>query len=188
MTYRTRMKMVLETAPGIRLFPKEMWSNCSSMENSRQREPLLLWAAPSCPQRDYLLRDIHEGIASCGPSTHNRRPNGLRFFNLSADLAMLGFQVERLKTGTSPRVNGRSIDFSVCEIQPGDAPEALFSYRSRDILKRDSEPFCTLDTWGDEKFPDEANAVLDHLHQPEYARHYPEELESAPFTAVSLKA
>ena len=33
-----------------------------------------------CPQRDYLLRDIHEGIASCGPSTHNRRPNGLRFF------------------------------------------------------------------------------------------------------------
>ena len=65
---------------------------------------------------------------------------------------MLGFQVERLKTGTSPRVNGRSIDFSVCEIQPGDAPEALFSYRSRDILKRDSEPFCTLNTWGDENF------------------------------------
>ena len=72
--------------------------------------------------------------------------------SLSADLAMLGFQVERLKTGTSPRVNGRSIDFSVCEIQPGDAPEALFSYRSRDILKRDSEPFCTLNTWGDENF------------------------------------
>lgn len=72
--------------------------------------------------------------------------------SLSADLAMLGFQVERLKTGTSPRVNGRSIDFSVCEIQPGDSPEALFSYRSRDILKRDSEPFCTLNTWGDENF------------------------------------
>ena len=72
--------------------------------------------------------------------------------SLSIDLAALGFQVERLKTGTSPRVNGRSIDFSVCEMQPGDAPEALFSYRSRDVLKRASEPFCTLNTWGDEDF------------------------------------
>nr|WP_311133258.1 FAD-dependent oxidoreductase [Akkermansia muciniphila] len=46
--YRTRMKMVLETAPAYACF-REMWSNCSSMENSRQREPLLLWAAPSMP-------------------------------------------------------------------------------------------------------------------------------------------
>ena len=66
--YRTRMKMVLETAPGIRLFQGDV----VKLLVTGRRHP--------CPQRDYLLRDIHEGIASCGPSTHNRRPNGLRFF------------------------------------------------------------------------------------------------------------
>ena len=71
--YRTRMKMVLETAPGIRLFQGDVVkAGNGSRYFSGLRHP--------CPQRDYLLRDIHEGIASCGPSTHNRRPNGLRFF------------------------------------------------------------------------------------------------------------
>ena len=39
---------------------------------------------------------------------------------LSPCLESLGFQLGRLKTGTPPRVNRRSIDFSKCEAQPGD--------------------------------------------------------------------
>ena len=43
-------------------------------------------------------------------------------------LAALGFEIGRLKTGTPPRVNGRTIDFEAMEKQPGDEPPRPFSY------------------------------------------------------------
>lgn len=46
---------------------------------------------------------------------------------LSPSLEALGFQLGRLKTGTPPRINRRSIDFSKCEEQPGDEG-VRFSY------------------------------------------------------------
>jgi len=46
---------------------------------------------------------------------------------LSSDLEKLGFRLGRLKTGTPPRINRRSIDFSKTEQQPGD-PFTPFSY------------------------------------------------------------
>lgn len=49
---------------------------------------------------------------------------------LSDSLRTLGFDVQRFKTGTPCRLNGRSIDFSKCELQPGDEPAPKFSYLS----------------------------------------------------------
>jgi tRNA uridine 5-carboxymethylaminomethyl modification enzyme len=46
----------------------------------------------------------------------------------SDELKRLGFQVERLKTGTPPRLNKRSIDFTKMEPQHGDNPPPNFSY------------------------------------------------------------
>lgn len=46
----------------------------------------------------------------------------------SEGLAALGFEIGRLKTGTPPRVNGRTLDFASMEIQPGDDPPRPFSY------------------------------------------------------------
>ncbi|MDN0074638.1 tRNA uridine-5-carboxymethylaminomethyl(34) synthesis enzyme MnmG [Crenobacter sp. SG2303] len=48
---------------------------------------------------------------------------------LGARLRDLALPVGRLKTGTPPRIDGRSVDFSVMEEQPGDTPEPVFSYR-----------------------------------------------------------
>ncbi len=47
--------------------------------------------------------------------------------NISGVLAAAGFKLLRLKTGTPARIKKDSIDFSVCEIQPGDNPHDWFS-------------------------------------------------------------
>ena len=49
---------------------------------------------------------------------------------LSEQLEKLGFTVERMKTGTSARIDGRSIDFSLMTEQKGDEEQRGFSYRN----------------------------------------------------------
>jgi len=69
---------------------------------------------------------------------------------LSDSLRALGFEVQRFKTGTPCRLNGRSIDFAKCESQHGDDPPPRFSYLSG--VLPDDEQFFTLNRWRREKF------------------------------------
>jgi len=55
---------------------------------------------------------------------------------LAARLREMKLPVGRLKTGTPPRLDSRSIDFSAMELQPGDQPEPVFSFLGR----RDMHP------------------------------------------------
>jgi tRNA uridine 5-carboxymethylaminomethyl modification enzyme len=48
--------------------------------------------------------------------------------HLAARLRELPFTVGRLKTGTPPRIDGKSVDFSVMQEQPGDDPRPVFSF------------------------------------------------------------
>lgn len=150
--YRSRMKRILETAPGITLFQgdivtllinreQQFTGAVTSLDYTIHARSAVICSGTFMQGLLHVgLQHVTGGRMGCAPSS------------LSGNLADLGFEVARLKTGTSPRINGKSIDFSACEIQPGDSPPALFSYRSRDILKRSSEPFCTLNTWGDRDF------------------------------------
>ncbi|GAB7023000.1 tRNA uridine-5-carboxymethylaminomethyl(34) synthesis enzyme MnmG [Salidesulfovibrio brasiliensis] len=52
---------------------------------------------------------------------------------MSACLMEHGFELGRLKTGTTPRLLRDSIDFSKMEVQPGDAPPPAFSFRTSEI-------------------------------------------------------
>jgi tRNA uridine 5-carboxymethylaminomethyl modification enzyme len=47
---------------------------------------------------------------------------------LAARLREMPFKVSRLKTGTPPRIDGKTVDFSVLQEQPGDSPRPVFSY------------------------------------------------------------
>lgn len=54
---------------------------------------------------------------------------------LSESFLSLGFEIGRLKTGTPPRVNAHTVDFSVMEIQPGDEEPLPFSFSTECILQ-----------------------------------------------------
>lgn len=60
---------------------------------------------------------------------------------LSEQLAEIGFRVERMKTGTSARLDGRTIDFSRTTEQKGDGEGRCFSYLN-DGVKIDNEKSC----------------------------------------------
>ena len=52
---------------------------------------------------------------------------------ISGALHRLGFEVERFKTGTPPRINAKSIRYDDCEIQPGDEPPRGFSFMTKQL-------------------------------------------------------
>src|SRR5690606_33216527 len=60
---------------------------------------------------------------------------------ISAALERLGLRIERFKTGTPPRLNGRTIDYAQCERQPGDDDPQPFAF----LTDRISQP--QLDCW-----------------------------------------
>lgn len=65
---------------------------------------------------------------SSGPN--NQQPS----IKLSEHLEELGFDLVRFKTGTPPRVNSHSIDYSKTEIQPGDEVPRAFSYETVEYI------------------------------------------------------
>lgn len=70
---------------------------------------------------------------------------------LSDILSDLGFTIERMKTGTPCRINGKTIDFSKCEKQDGDEDLPKFSFMA-DTITREENDLFTLNPWGDPLF------------------------------------
>lgn len=72
----------------------------------------------------FLAGKIHIGLQSYEGGRAGDPPAK----TLAAKLRDLGLRVNRLKTGTPPRIDGRTVDFSVMEKQHGDTPVPVFSY------------------------------------------------------------
>ena len=62
---------------------------------------------------------------------------------ITEQLVDLGFDQGRMKTGTPPRVDGRSLDFSKMIVQPGDEEPSRFSYLETPVLKRQKDCYMT---------------------------------------------
>ncbi len=67
---------------------------------------------------------IHVGDKNFGGGRAGEKPST----GITANLESYGFKSGRMKTGTPPRVDGRSLDYSVMEEQPGDKNPGKFSY------------------------------------------------------------
>lgn len=62
---------------------------------------------------------------------------------ITEDLVQLGFDSGRMKTGTPPRVDGRSLDYSVMVVQPGDENPERFSYMPSAFLSTQRDCYMT---------------------------------------------
>ncbi len=63
-------------------------------------------------------------------------------FGITEQLVSLGFESDRLKTGTPPRIDGRSLDYSKMEEQRGDDEVVGFSYLEKPTLKKENQKSC----------------------------------------------
>jgi tRNA uridine 5-carboxymethylaminomethyl modification enzyme len=72
----------------------------------------------------FLAGKIHVGLQNYGAGRAGDPPA----ITLAARLREMNLPVGRLKTGTPPRIDGRTIDFTKCQMQPGDDPAPVFSY------------------------------------------------------------
>jgi tRNA uridine 5-carboxymethylaminomethyl modification enzyme len=76
------------------------------------------------------------GLIHCGEQTYAAGRSGESpSVMLGEALRGLGFEIGRLKTGTPPRLDARTIDFSRFQLQPGDAVPTPFSFRTRAITQ-----------------------------------------------------
>ncbi len=82
---------------------------------------------------------IHIGLKSFGGGRIGEKNST----GLTENLVQLGFESSRMKTGTPVRIDGRSIDFSRMEEQPGDENTGKFSFTDTPVLKKQRPCFIT---------------------------------------------
>ena len=79
-----------------------------------------------------------------GESVVESGPDGMHAsVGLADNLRSLGLSLRRFKTGTPPRINRRSVDFSRMEIQPGDEIPEPFSFRTRQPVNNSAVCYLT---------------------------------------------
>ena len=87
----------------------------------------------------FLNGKIHIGEKNFGGGRSGERAA----VGITAQLESLGFESGRMKTGTPPRIDGRSIDWDRTEIQPGDEAPSKFSFTDTPVLKEQRPCFIT---------------------------------------------
>lgn len=132
--YRHRMREVLENEPNLRIKQAEVAA--LGIGQDRRVTGVLLRDGRTVEAGAVIVTTgtFLNGLAHVGEMTYNCGRNGEAPSQLLGDqLRTLGLQWTRLKTGTPPRLDGRSIDWSQFEAQPGDAVPTPFSFMTERI-------------------------------------------------------
>jgi tRNA uridine 5-carboxymethylaminomethyl modification enzyme len=129
--YRQAIRAQLEAQPGLTLLAAEvtglrfMVGRCVGVEladGSAMEAPAVVLTTGT-----FLAGRLHVGLEqSVGGRVGD--PAAVR---LADCLRGLGMNTGRLKTGTPPRLDGRTLDWSSMELQPGDEPRPVFSFMGR---------------------------------------------------------
>jgi len=126
--YKRAIRGVLENQPNLTLFQQEV----ADLRLDRGRVAgVITQAGIEFVGRAVVLTvgtflggRIHVGLEQYAGGRAGDPPSN----RLAEKLRALPFRVGRLKTGTPPRIDGRTIDYSSLQTQPGDEPTPVFSY------------------------------------------------------------
>jgi len=178
--YRLKMREVLESQPNLKIKQAEV-------ANLIVEAPGTEYPVPSTTEGSVLgtrysvlgvkLRDgrtvgaqaviittgtFLNGLIHCGeqqyPAGRSGEPNAVL---LGESLKKLGLRGCRLKTGTPPRLDGRSIDWSRFVLQPGDADPTPFSFRTRRVAHHDTQVPCYI-AWTS---PETHRIIRENVHR-----------------------
>jgi tRNA uridine 5-carboxymethylaminomethyl modification enzyme len=187
--YRLKMREVLESQPNLKIKQAEVadliteqGSGVEFQVSGRAQEDGAVTFRKSKPETrnavlGVKLRDgrtvgaktvvittgtFLNGLIHCGeqqyPAGRSGEPNAVL---LGEALKKLGLRGCRLKTGTPPRLDGRSIDWSRFSLQPGDADPTPFSFRTRRVAHHDSQVPCYI-AW---TTPETHRIIRENVHR-----------------------
>jgi len=174
--YRLKMREVLDSQPNLKIKQAEVAELI--VEDDQICHPERSEGSPA-PRRvlGIKLRDgrtvgaqaviittgtFLNGLIHCGeqqyPAGRSGEPNAVL---LGEALKKLGLRGCRLKTGTPPRLDGRTIDWSRFAVQPGDDYPTPFSFRTRRVAHHDSQVPCYI-AW---TTPETHRIIRENVHR-----------------------
>ncbi len=126
--YHIEMKKTLENQPHLDIkqgIVEEILGSSAKIEGVRTKLNMIYFGKTVVLASGTFLNGIiHVGMEHMEAGRAGEFPAK----GLSENLAKLGLRLGRLKTGTTPRLDARTIDFSKMEVQPGDEPPQMFSF------------------------------------------------------------
>ena len=166
--YRLKMRDVLESQPNLKIKQAEvadliLESIVDGRLSSAEAETSSDDARPTTTDQRQVVRGIVlrdgrrisagavvittgtflNGLIHCGEQQYPAGRSGEPPSQLLGEsLRRLGFRVVRLKTGTPPRLDGRTIDWSRFTVQPGDEDPTPFSFRTKRVAHHDTQVPC----------------------------------------------
>ena len=126
--YRVRMKRIVEATPGLRVLQAEV---TGLLVGGTRVIGVTTEAGEQLRANAVILTTgtFLNGLMHIGSRRDSGGRSGDRAATkLSGVLAALGLRLGRLKTGTCPRLDGRTIDYRALDVQPGDSPPPTFSF------------------------------------------------------------
>jgi tRNA uridine 5-carboxymethylaminomethyl modification enzyme len=133
--YRARMKRVIESAPNLTLrqasVERLIVDDGAVRGVESQIGEVFEGRTVVLTTGTFLQGLVHVGLKHYSAG----RAGDFAAMGLSASLAELGFRIGRLKTGTCPRLDRRTINYDALEVQPGDEPPPPFSFRTKSITQ-----------------------------------------------------
>ncbi|HXN80615.1 MAG TPA: FAD-dependent oxidoreductase, partial [Steroidobacteraceae bacterium] len=129
--YKQAIRTLLENQPNLALFQQEVADLV--LESGRVRGVVtvtgITFEAPAVVLTvgTFLAGRMHVGLVNYPGGRAGDAPSN----RLAARLRELALRVGRLKTGTPPRIDGRTLDWSAMAAQPGDDPTPVFSFLGR---------------------------------------------------------
>lgn len=144
--YHTIMKQTLENTPNLKILQGEAVEILTDDDGKKVTGVLTSFGGIIECKSVVIATGVYlNGSIIAGEWRQNSGPNGFQAATngLTENLMKLGFTIRRFKTGTPARVDARTIDFSVLEIQDGEKDIYPFSFLTKKVPQKQTPCYLT---------------------------------------------